>query len=96
MNTNMFDCDDPRSIMYSTKRLDRKWNDTAQKVVLINFDPYIRFPGLESMVLRPLSTQLTPGEYENELVRAKREQVWLSGEEFEEKREKREEREKAS
>ena len=88
MHSSMFDGDDPRSILYSTKRLDRKWNDTAQKIVLINFDPYIRFPGLETMVLRPLSTQLTPREYEDELLRAKREQRFIPGKEWDEKQEK--------
>lgn len=89
MKTSMFDGDDPRSILYSTKRLDRKWNDTAQKIVLINFDPYIRFSGLESMALHPLSTQLNPREYEDELVRAKREKGWLTEEEVEERQKKR-------
>ena len=89
MRSNIFSTHDPRSIMYSTKHLDRKWNDTAQEIVLINFDPYIRFPGLKSMVLRPLSTRLTPSEYEDELLRAIGKQRFIPWEEWEEKRKKR-------
>ena len=70
MTTNIFSTTDPRSILYQTKRLHRKWTDTAEQTVLINFDPSIRFPGLETMVLRPPSTMLTPGEYSLELARA--------------------------
>ena len=79
---------DPRSILYSTKRLDRKLND-AYQLVLINFDPWIRFPGLETMVLHPLSTHLTSTEYEDELGRAQQDQLFLSDEEVEERRKKR-------
>ena len=89
MNCSAFNGNDPRSILYFAKRLHREWNDTARKIVLINFDPYIRFPGLESVVLRPLSTQLTPREYEDELVKAQRELRWLSPEEVEDKQKKR-------
>ena len=89
MNRNIFSSHDPRSILYSTKRLHRKWNDTAEQIVLINFDPWIRFPGLETMVLRPLSTRLTAKQYENELARAHfREKIWFTLEEDREKREK--------
>ena len=89
MRSNIFSTHDPRSIAYSTKPSDRKWNDTAREIVLINFDPYTRFPGLKSMVLRPLSTQLTPRDYEDELLRAKEAQGSISWEEWEEKRKKR-------
>ena len=71
MKRSTMSVDDPRSILYSTKRLHRKWNDTLEQFVLINFDPYIRFPGLEPMILHPLSTQLTSKEYDEELARAK-------------------------
>ena len=74
--------DDPRSILYSTKRLHRKLNDTAEQLVLINFDPWIRFPKLKPMVLHPLSTQLTSEEYDNELARAKKDPLYLSDEEY--------------
>ena len=74
--------DDPRSILYSTKRLHRKWNDTLKQFVLINFDPYIRFPGLEPMVLHPLSTQLTLKEYDKELARAKNNEPFMEWEDY--------------
>ena len=70
MYMNICSTTDPRSILYQTKRLHREWTDTARQTVLINFDPYIRFPGLETMVLRPPSTMLTPQEYALELARA--------------------------
>ena len=89
MKSNIFSTHDPRTIVYSTKPSNRKWNDIAQEIVLINFDPYIRFPGLKSLVLRPLSTQLTPREYEDELLRAKGELRFIPWEEWEEKRKKR-------
>ncbi len=81
--------DDPRSILCSTKRLHRRLNDKLEQLVLINFDPYIRFPGLDPMVLHPLSTQLTSKEYDKELARAKNDKpfLWeeLSDEEYEAK-----------
>ena len=81
--------DDPRSILYSTKRLHRRLNDTADQLLLINFDPWIRFPRLEPMVLHPPTTELTAKEYENELIRAKKDKIFISGEEYEAKAEKR-------
>ena len=80
---------DPRSILYSTKRLHRKLNDTADQLVLINFDPWIRFPGLEPMVLHPPSTQLTSEEYENELAQAKKDKSRLFEEDYDAWAEKR-------
>ena len=91
MRINIFSWHDPRSILYSTKRLHRKWDDNAKQMILIDFDPWIRFPGLETMVLHPLSTRLTAGEYEAELVRARfREKIWLTQEVEREREEKRE------
>ena len=75
-------CEDRRTVLYSTKRLHRRLCDTARQLVLINFDPYIRFPGLETMVLHPPSTQLTPREYENELARANKDRRSLYNEEI--------------
>ena len=87
MQWNSCSSHDPRSILYSTKCLHRKWNDTAEQIVLINFDPWIRFPDLETMVLHPLSTQLTAKEYEDELVRARfKEKRFYTPEELDEKR----------
>ena len=83
-------CADQRTILYSTKRLHRKFNDTAEQLVLINFDPWIRFPGLKPMVLDPASTQLTPREYENELARARKDRRCLYNEEIDAHAEKRE------
>ena len=73
---------DPRTILYNTERLHRKLNDTADQLVLINFDPWIRFPGLEPMILHPPTTELTAKEYEDELTRAKNDRVFLSEEEY--------------
>ncbi len=80
---------DTRLILYSTKRLDRTF-DVPYQVVLINFDPWIRFPGLETMVLHPPSTHLTPREYEDELARAKQDKFQLSPDELDAKAAKRE------
>lgn len=73
---------DPRTILYSTKRLHRKFKDNAHQLVLINFDPWIRFPGLEPMKLDPLSTQMNPREYEDELASARKDQRFFTPEEL--------------
>ena len=69
---------DSRTILYSTERLHWKFNDNANQMVLINFDPWICFPGLKPMKLDPPSTELTPREYENELARAKKDRRWFA------------------
>lgn len=71
---NKISTHDSRTILYSTKRLHPKRNGGMHQLVLINFDPWIRFPELEPVKLDPPSTQLTAREYENELARAKKDQ----------------------
>ena len=92
---NAVDSHDPRTFLYSTERLYRKFNDNALQMVLINFDPWIRFPGLEPMKLDPSSTQVTAREYENELARAKKDQPWSTQEELDAEREAEREAEQA-
>lgn len=45
------------------------------KLILVNFDPSIRFPGLETMELHPHSDHLSSHSYEEQIARS---QLWLS------------------